>query len=96
MGYTLYPEVIESKVAAGGCSVKVVAVPDDRRGSSLVFFVEDELGRDQSYWRERICALLPAYEQPNRVTVVDRLPLNHNGKPDRKQLQQLPGSPPDE
>jgi len=91
MGYTLYPEVIESKVAAGGCSVKVIAVPDERRGSSLMFFVEDEAGRDRNYWRERICALLPGYEQPNRVTVLDRLPLNHNGKPDRRQLERLAG-----
>lgn len=92
MGYTLYPEVIESKVAAAGCSVKVIAVPDDRRGSSLIFFVEDELGRDSAYWRERICAVLPGYEQPNRVTVLDRLPLNNNGKPDRHRLQRMAGS----
>jgi long-chain acyl-CoA synthetase len=87
MGYTLYPEIIESKVAAGGCSVKIIPVPDERRGSSLVFFVEDELGREQAYWRERLCALLPGYEQPNRVVVLDRLPLNRNGKPDKRQLE---------
>ncbi|MFK3983770.1 class I adenylate-forming enzyme family protein [Micromonospora sp. NPDC050397] len=93
MGYTLYPELIETRVAEAGCSAKVIAVPDDRRGSSLVFFVEDEAGATPAHWRERICAVLPAYEQPNRVVVVDRLPLNRNGKPDRKALEKLATEP---
>ncbi|GCB44641.1 long-chain-fatty-acid--CoA ligase [Streptomyces sp. NL15-2K] len=88
MGYTLYPERIEARMAEAGCSAKVIAVPDDRRGSSLVFFVEDEAGGDVASWREKICAVLPAYEQPNRVIVMDRLPLNRNGKPDRKALEE--------
>ncbi|WP_018640183.1 class I adenylate-forming enzyme family protein [Parafrankia elaeagni] len=86
MGHTLYPEVIESRVAATGCSTKIIALPDERRGASLVFFVEDERSRSAAYWRERICAVLPVYEQPNRVVVLDRLPLNRNGKPDRHEL----------
>jgi long-chain acyl-CoA synthetase len=89
LGYTLYPEQIEARMAEAGCSAKVIAVPNDRRGSSLVFFVEDEAGADAAYWRERICAVLPAYEQPNRVVVLDRLPLNRNGKPDRNALEEL-------
>ncbi|MEU8279390.1 class I adenylate-forming enzyme family protein [Microbispora bryophytorum] len=89
MGYTLYPEQIEARITEAGCSAKVIAVPDDRRGSSLVFFVEDEAGADAAHWRERICAVLPAYEQPNRVVVLTRLPLNRNGKPDRKALERL-------
>ncbi|MBP2708507.1 acyl--CoA ligase [Microbispora sp. RL4-1S] len=89
MGYTLYPEQIEARIARAGCSAKVIAIPDDRRGSSLVFFVEDETGADAAHWRERICAVLPAYEQPNRVVVLDRLPLNRNGKPDRRELEML-------
>jgi acyl-CoA synthetase (AMP-forming)/AMP-acid ligase II len=93
MGYTLYPEQIEVRIAEAGCSAKVIAVPDDRRGSSLVFFVEDEAGADSAYWRERICAVLPAYEQPNQVIVLDRLPLNRNGKPDRKALEKLAAGP---
>ena len=46
-----------------------------------------------AYWRERICAVLPAYEQPNQVVVLDRLPLNRNGKPDRKALERLAAGP---
>ncbi|RKT54480.1 class I adenylate-forming enzyme family protein [Saccharothrix australiensis] len=86
-GHTLYPEVIERRAARAGCSTKVVALPDDRRGSSLVFFVEDESGTDAAVWRERINEVLPPWEAPNRVVVVDRFPLNRNGKPDRAALE---------
>ena len=68
MGYTLYPELIESRVAETGCSAKVIALPDERRGSSLVFFVEDETEADAALWRERICAVLAGLRaaQPGR------------------------------
>ncbi|MGP9017951.1 class I adenylate-forming enzyme family protein [Streptomyces sp. BR1] len=89
MGYTLYPELIERKVAAEGCPTRIVPLPDERRGSQLVFFVEDDQQRDAAYWRERLCALLPTYEQPNRVVVLEQFPLNRNGKPDKKQLTKM-------
>ncbi|CAM5308830.1 Long-chain fatty acid--CoA ligase OS=Streptomyces alboniger OX=132473 GN=CP975_27405 PE=4 SV=1 [Streptomyces alboniger] len=87
MGYTLYPEIIERKVAAAGCMAKVIALPDGARGSELVFFVEDPAGRDAAHWRQVIKDALPAYEHPNRVTVIDGFPLNRNGKPDRLALE---------
>ncbi|MFD5091148.1 class I adenylate-forming enzyme family protein [Amycolatopsis thailandensis] len=88
-GHTLHPEVIEHRLAADGCSAKIVALPDQRRGSSLVFVVEDDAQRDSRYWRDRICGVLPPAEQPNRVLVTDQFPLNRNGKPDRKRLEQF-------
>lgn len=89
MGYTLYPEIIEHKLAAGGCNAKVVALPDERRGCELVCFVEDEQRRDRAYWREMVNELLPAFERPNHIEVVERFPLNRNGKPDKRQLGDL-------
>lgn len=89
MGYTLYPELIERSAAAKGCSVRIVALPDERRGAQLVFFVEDDEGRETAYWRERLKDLLAAYERPDRVVVLDRFPLNRNGKPDKRQLERL-------
>ncbi|MFB7256261.1 class I adenylate-forming enzyme family protein [Streptomyces nojiriensis] len=89
MGYTLYPELIERKVAAQGCPTRIVPLPDELRGSQLVFFVEDEEMRDSAHWRERLCALLPAFEQPNKVVVLEQFPLNRNGKPDKKALTAL-------
>ncbi|MEV6907551.1 class I adenylate-forming enzyme family protein [Amycolatopsis sp. NPDC051071] len=89
MGYTIYPEILERKVSGVGASAKVIAVPDERRGNQLVFFVEDELGREPGFWRERMAGALEQWELPNRVEVLDRFPLNRNGKPDRGQLQDL-------
>jgi acyl-CoA synthetase (AMP-forming)/AMP-acid ligase II len=89
LGFVLHPEVIEHRLAAAGCSVKIVSAPDERRGTQLTFVVEDEQRRPAPHWRQRICEALAPYEHPNRVVVVERFPLNHNGKPDRKQLEQL-------
>ncbi|MEU3752539.1 class I adenylate-forming enzyme family protein [Streptomyces olivoreticuli] len=89
MGYTLYPELIERKAADSHISTRIVPLPDERRGTQLVFFVEDDQVQEAQHWRERLCAVLPAYEQPNRVVVLESFPLNRNGKPDKKQLEKL-------
>ncbi|MFF1698098.1 class I adenylate-forming enzyme family protein [Streptomyces sp. NPDC058257] len=88
MGYTLYPEIIERKVAAAGCATKVIALPDEARGAELVFFVEDPADRPTAHWRALIKDALPTYEHPNRIVVIDSFPLNRNGKPDRRALEQ--------
>ena len=89
MGYTLYPEIIERRIAEAGCCAKLVALPDERDGSRLVAFVEDDSGHDAAYWRARMAGILSAYELPNRVVVVDSFPLNRNGKPDSHQLTEM-------
>ncbi|MFD9219268.1 class I adenylate-forming enzyme family protein [Streptomyces sp. NPDC060064] len=89
MGYTLYPELIERKVAALDCSARIIPLPDERRGAQLVFFVEDEEGQEAAYWRDRLRGMLATYEHPDRVVVLDRFPLNRNGKPDKRQLERL-------
>ncbi|MEU7909004.1 class I adenylate-forming enzyme family protein [Actinoplanes sp. NPDC049118] len=89
MGYTLYPDLIERRVADAGHRVRVVALPDQRAGVTLTFFVEDEAGNDAQHWRDALHGLLPAYERPNRVAVLERFPLNRNGKVDKLQLRKL-------
>ena len=89
LGYTLYPEIIGHKAAACGAPVRVVALPDERLGSRLVFLVEDPANRGQEFWRERFDELLPDYEQPNKIVVIERFPLIPNGKPDRKMIGQI-------
>ncbi|MBE1530422.1 class I adenylate-forming enzyme family protein [Actinomadura algeriensis] len=86
-GHTLYPEAIERTAERCGRPVKIVALDDDRRGAQLVFVVADPDGDTPHAWWERLRALLPAYEQPNRVLVVDRLPLNRTGKVDAAELR---------
>lgn len=89
MGYTLYPEIIERKVAAAGCPVRIVAQPDYRLGSRLVFVVEDVELHDADHWRDRLMQVLPEFERPNRVVVLESFPLNRNGKPDKKALERM-------
>ncbi|MCK2244941.1 MULTISPECIES: aldehyde dehydrogenase family protein [unclassified Crossiella] len=93
MGHTLYPEALARKAEEAGAAVKVVALDDERRGSQLVFVVADPDLREARYWREKICALLPSYEQPNQVLVVTEFPLNNNGKPDLTRLTDLAAVP---
>ncbi|MCO1579998.1 aldehyde dehydrogenase family protein [Crossiella sp. SN42] len=93
MGHTLYPEALARKAEEAGAPVKVVALDDERRGSQLVFVVADPELREARYWREKICALLPSYEQPNQVLVVTEFPLNNNGKPDLTRLTDLAAVP---
>jgi acyl-CoA synthetase (AMP-forming)/AMP-acid ligase II/acyl-CoA reductase-like NAD-dependent aldehyde dehydrogenase len=87
LGHTLYPESIERRAEVCGRPVKIVALDDERRGCQLVFVVADPDGAGAQHWRREIDALLPSYEQPNKVLVVDQLPLNANGKPDMVELR---------
>ncbi|RAG86016.1 hypothetical protein DN069_08855 [Streptacidiphilus pinicola] len=87
LGHTLYPESIERRAEACGRPVKIVALDDERRGCQLVFVVADPDGSSAQLWRREIDALLPSYEQPNRVIVVEQFPLNANGKPDMVELR---------
>ncbi|MGQ0842186.1 class I adenylate-forming enzyme family protein [Actinokineospora sp.] len=86
MGYTLYPESLRRQAERCGHQVAVIAVDEERRGCQLVFFVEDAEGRDSRFWRGRFAALLAEYERPNVVTVLDRFPINTNGKVDQVAL----------
>ncbi|GHA08192.1 hypothetical protein GCM10008090_17550 [Arenicella chitinivorans] len=58
----------------------------------LVGFVTPQSGQiapDQEAIRRRLMALLPSYMVPDLICVIDALPLNVNGKVDRKRLLQL-------
>lgn len=88
-GYTVYPAELSRRVEALGHRVEVVPVADERRGCDLVFVVADPTGRGERQWHERVRPLLASYEQPNRVLVLDELPLTRTGKVDRRQLERL-------
>jgi acyl-CoA synthetase (AMP-forming)/AMP-acid ligase II len=89
MGYTIYPESLRRQAERCGQPVVVIGVADERRGAHLVFFVEDPMRRPAAHWRDRINGLLADYERPNVVEVLDRFPLNNNGKVDRAALTAL-------
>lgn len=87
LGHTLYPEAIERRAEACGQQVKVVPLDDPRLGSRLVFVVADPERRGPRYWRREIGSLLAEHELPNRVLVVDEMPLGATGKPDAAALR---------
>ncbi|MGN9841691.1 aldehyde dehydrogenase family protein [Nonomuraea sp. H19] len=89
MGHNLYLETIERKAEFCGRPVKIVPVDDERQGSLLVFFVEDQNEGSATHWRSAICSLLPSYEHPNKVVVLPRLPVNGTGKVDVRALRML-------
>jgi acyl-CoA synthetase (AMP-forming)/AMP-acid ligase II/acyl-CoA reductase-like NAD-dependent aldehyde dehydrogenase len=88
-GHTLYPSAIERRAAACGAPVKVLAFDDARRGCQLVFVVADPDRGDARRWQSAINALLPGYEQPNQVLVMEEFPLTSTGKPDLAGLRQF-------
>ncbi|TDB91955.1 long-chain fatty acid--CoA ligase [Actinomadura sp. KC216] len=89
LGHTLYPEALERRAEAIGRAVAVVPLDDERRGCTLIFAVEDPGGADARAWRRRISSHLAPYEQPDQVVVLDRFPVNRNGKTDRTELRRV-------
>ncbi|TLD19242.1 hypothetical protein PspLS_09963 [Pyricularia sp. CBS 133598] len=68
--------------------------PTDDDGTSLTSLVNRPLQRLQSrriegQIRERLQAVLPSYMVPERIIALDEMPINANGKIDRKELARL-------
>ena len=52
-------------------------------------FVVLDGSHNSSYVRDELGKLLPLYMIPKSIKVIDRLPINNNGKIDRKALNEL-------
>ncbi|OYD09620.1 class I adenylate-forming enzyme family protein [Paludifilum halophilum] len=89
MGYTLYPASLERKIEECGCSVKVIALDEERKGCFLHFFIEDQETRSTRFWKKQIYPLLFSYERPNEIWIIKNFPLNHNGKVDLVKLREM-------
>ncbi|MEV6393082.1 amino acid adenylation domain-containing protein [Nocardia xishanensis] len=81
---------IESALRADDSVAQAVVVvrSDPHTGDRLVGYVVPAPGRtvDAAAVRERASALLPAYMVPAALVVLDEMPLNPNGKLDRRAL----------
>jgi amino acid adenylation domain-containing protein len=66
----------------------VVIAKDSGNGARLVGYVsgDDNIAIDPIELREQLNKLLPEYMVPSLIVVLERLPLNANGKVDRKAL----------
>ncbi|MER5890189.1 aldehyde dehydrogenase family protein [Streptomyces sp. NPDC001941] len=89
-GHTLYPDhLAERAESAGGARTQVVAVPDERLGSRLVFVIADPEDREPAHWKRLLRPALARYEQPDHIAVLPELPLTGTGKPDLAVLEKI-------
>ena len=90
-GYNVYPAEVERVLGAhpGVADVAIVGVPDPVLGEIGVAFVVPVAGRapDLATLRTHCCATLADYKAPDRLVVVDILPVTTIGKVDKRALQ---------
>ncbi|ARM85262.1 non-ribosomal peptide synthetase [Marinobacter salarius] len=90
-GQRIEPGEIEScLLACNGIRQAVVAAQQTPHGAQLVAYLvpDDGLHLETESLRDRLSHELPAVMVPTHLVVLDRLPLNANGKLDRKSLPQ--------
>lgn len=92
-GYRIEIEDIEKNLTRLEDISHAVVVPNMKDGKvkSLTAFVTGTLRPENNFkfskeLKERLKAFLPAYMIPKKIIHLDSLPMNHNGKVDRKQL----------
>lgn len=91
-GFNVYPMEIENVIdsysdVAGSA---VVSAPDDRWGERIVAFVvpKNPSAFQQDALRDYCRSRLANYKVPKDIIPVSEIPLNVNGKPDRRRLSQ--------
>lgn len=59
----------------------------DERNQKIILFIEEKL--EKSYINDKISKLIPGYMLPGKVVVLDKMPMNDNGKIDRRALKMM-------
>ncbi|KAI0435294.1 hypothetical protein F5Y09DRAFT_336776 [Xylaria sp. FL1042] len=91
-GHRIEPAEVERAILEDNSVRDAVVVIRDQegRGPEMVGFVvaqgDPSTEQNEAQIRERLQAALPPYMIPARVVVIDQMPLNANGKVDRKEL----------
>ena len=92
-GYRISPTEIEDVILESELAQDVVAIgiPDSQAGQRVgIALVPGSELEDYDFAIRHICAReLPPYMQPDQVLVLDKFPLNANGKPDRPAIAAL-------
>lgn len=88
-GHTLYPDHLAERAESAGARTEVVAVPDERLGSRLVFVIADPDAHEPAHWKRLLRFALARYEQPDHIVVLPALPLTTTGKPNLAVLEKI-------
>ena len=90
MGYRVELGEIETAVAAAAGTDVAIAIPwpvtSEGIGGVVAFVTGHAIPLDRV--REQVADRLPPYMVPSTIHVIDRFPLNANGKIDRRALQE--------
>lgn len=91
-GFNVYPVEVEKIIGAHPqvLDAAVASAPDDKWGERVIAFVvsRDPGKFDEESVRDHCKGLLAGYKVPKEIHLIPELPLNPNGKPDRRRLSQ--------
>ncbi|MEO8753636.1 MAG: class I adenylate-forming enzyme family protein [Casimicrobiaceae bacterium] len=91
-GFNVYPVEVEKIIASHPqvLDAAVASAPDDKWGERVIAFVVSRNPRefDEESIRDHCKRLLASYKVPKEILLITEMPLNPNGKPDRRQLSQ--------
>lgn len=89
-GFNVYPREVEAVIDAHPAvrASAVVSSPDPKWGERVVAFVvpREAIPFDSQSLRDHCRAHLATYKVPKEFHVIESIPLNPNGKPDRRHL----------
>ena len=91
-GFNVYPVEVEKIIGSHPevLDAAVTSAPDDKWGERVIAFVVSRNPREfnEESIRNHCKRLLAAYKVPKEILLIPEMPLNPNGKPDRRQLSQ--------
>lgn len=91
-GFNVYPVEVEKVIGSHPdvIDAAVASAPDDKWGERVIAFVvsRNPGAFDEGGLRDHCKGLLAGYKVPKEIHLIAELPLNPNGKPDRRKLSQ--------
>ena len=92
-GFNVYPLEVEKVVGSHAhvLDAAVASAPDDKWGERVIAFIVPRSAQvfDEQSVRHHCKEHLATYKVPKEFRLIAEMPLNANGKPDRRSLNQL-------